>query len=105
MVTARVSTTSAGCALIPFLQGARPVLLQEPRDGPVGEEPAPGLTGGAVVHFVFGIPDALHRRPTHGARLAEAAVHGHPLAECSHLFRKRVARLGAQSFHPRYERV
>ena len=61
------------------------------RDNERSAEPATGLAGGAVVHFVFGVADPLDRRPADRARLAVPAVHGHPLPKCSDLLREPVS--------------
>src|SRR5207248_10399807 len=44
---------------------------------------------------------ALHRRSADGARLAEATMDGHPIAEGRHLLRERITRFDAQSLRPR----
>src|SRR5690606_26591632 len=60
-----------------LVDGLRPVVLQQARQRPVGQETAPGLAGGAVVRLVVGVDDPLHRRSAPWARLAVLAVHRH----------------------------
>src|SRR5256885_8377917 len=52
-------------ALLPFVQGSRPIRLEQPGERPVGQEPPPGLAARTVVHLVLGVANALHRRSTH----------------------------------------
>src|SRR5207253_5402166 len=87
-------------AWLNLIERARPILLQDPRQGAVREQPAARLAGGTVIHLVFGVADTLHRRSVHGARLAEPAVHGHPVPERRHLLRERLAGFGTQARHP-----
>src|SRR5205807_7511794 len=91
--------------LLPFIERARPILLQEPGQRPVREHPPTGLTGGAVVHFVFRVADALYRRSANRTRLAKPAVDGHAVAKSRHSFRESIPRLGAQALHPRDQGV
>src|SRR5262245_51952178 len=46
--------------LLQFLDALRPVVLQQARQRPIGEQPSPGLTARAVVALVLGVDDALH---------------------------------------------
>ncbi len=47
--------------LLPLLERARPVVLQQPGQGAVREHAAAGLTRRAVIDFVLGIADPLYR--------------------------------------------
>src|SRR5258708_4426302 len=81
-----------------------PVVLQEPRERTVGEQPAAGLAARAIVALVLRVDDPLHGRAAHGAGLLEAAVHRHLFAKRRHLLGKAVAGLGAQQTGPLRER-
>src|SRR5262245_29500501 len=78
-------------ALLPFLQGARPVIFEQARQGTVCKDLARRLAAGAVVGLVLRINDALHRGAAIRARLAKPAVHGHAGAESSHFLREAIA--------------
>src|SRR5262245_32576785 len=78
----------SAAALLQRLERARPVLLEEARQGPIGEQLSAGLAGRAVVRLVLGVDDPLDGRPAHRARLAVAPVHGHVVAERRHLLRE-----------------
>src|SRR5258705_7539749 len=54
-----------------------PALVQQPRERAVGQDDAARLAARAVVAFVLGVNDALHRRSAHRAGLSESAVRGH----------------------------
>ncbi len=47
-------------ALFQFFDRLGPIIFEETRQRPVGQELAIGLTGGAIVGLVTGIDDALH---------------------------------------------
>src|SRR2546430_10057841 len=81
----------------PLFERARAILLQAPGPRPVREHAPTGLTGGAVVHFVFRVADALYRRSANRTRLAKPAVDGHAVAKRRHSFRESIPRLGARS--------
>src|SRR5947208_15219338 len=89
----------------PFLQRARPVLLEQPGQRPIGEHAPAGLTRRAVVHLVFGVADPLNRRAAHRTRLAIPAVHRHLLAERRDSLGEAVPRRFAQAFDPGEQRV
>src|SRR5688572_32841435 len=95
----------AGPALLELLERARPVLLEQPRQRPIGEQLAAGLAHRAVVRLVLGVDDTLHRRPAHRARLAELAVHRHLGPERGDLVGEAVADLGAEPRGPLLEDV
>src|SRR5437762_2581683 len=72
--------------LFPFVNIARPIVLEQARQRPIGQDFAPCLAARAVVGFVVGVHDALHRRAAHGVRpkfaeLAAAASAGMSLRE------------------------
>src|SRR5262249_26167175 len=79
---------------------SRPVLPEEPRQRPIGEDPPPGLATGAVVRFVVGIADSLNRRAAVRARLIEPPVHGHFLMKCRDVLGEAVSGLGPQPRDP-----
>ena len=83
-----------------FLQGARPVALQQPRQHPIGEEPPARLTAGTVVRFAFGIHDALHRRATVGAGCAVTSVDRHAISERGDVLGESIACFPAQPVRP-----
>ena len=80
-------------AAFELLERSRPVFAQQPRERPIRQQAAAGLTRDAVVGFVRRVRDSLHRRTTHGTWLAVAAMNGHPFAKGRHLLRKLIARL------------
>ena len=71
-----------------FLQGARPILLQEAGKGAVGQQAAAGLAGGAVVGLVAGVADALDFCAAARTRLIIAAMHCHLGPECGDVLRE-----------------
>src|SRR5206468_1990301 len=79
---------------------ARPALVQEPRQCAIGEDDAAGLAARAVVAFVLGIDDALHRHAADRTWLAEAAVDGHLRPKCRDSLRECAAGLHAQTLDP-----
>src|SRR5215510_5220840 len=87
-------------ALFHFLERARPVGFQQPRQRSVGEQAAAGLAAGAVVRLILGMDDALDRGAARRTRPAEAAMHGHLRPEGRDLLREPVARLLPQAFDP-----
>src|SRR5687768_613066 len=89
-----------GTTRLELLDRSRPVSLQESRQGAVGQDLAAGLAARAVVGLVVGVPNALHPRSADRARFLISAMHGHLRAECRHLFRKAITRLGAKSIGP-----
>src|SRR5437867_6145325 len=97
--TGRLGVASLEPAL-PLLERSRPILLQEPRHGAVGEYSSIRLAAWAVVHLALRVPNALHRRTAHGAGLAVAAVYRHLGPEGGHLLGKPVSDLGAQALDP-----
>src|SRR5262249_57531404 len=78
----------------------RPIVPEQPRQRPVGEDSPFGLAAWTIVRLVVRVADALNWRPTHWARLAELAVDGHLRAESGHLLWKAVAHLLAEAFDP-----
>src|SRR5690606_2233385 len=86
--------------LLELVDRLRPVVLQQARQRPVGQETAPGLAGGAVVRLVVGVDDPLHRRSAPWARLAVLAVHRHVGPERRHLLRPPPPHLGPQLLGP-----
>src|SRR6266545_716797 len=85
---------------LPFLEGPRPIVLEQPRQGSVREHTAPRLAGGAVVRLVFRVADPLDGRAAHGAGASVPPVHGHPLAKRGDLFGELETYLGAQPLDP-----
>src|ERR1700733_3396374 len=88
-----------------FIQGPRPVGAQQPRQGPIREHPAARLALRAVIGFVVGVADALHRLATSRARQPIAPMHRHVFTKCGHFFRKALARLHAQPVDPESQRL
>src|SRR4051794_5079227 len=66
----RSSSRRRGSSLLHLLKGARPIALEQARQGPVGEQLAVRLTARAVVALVCRIDDALDLRPARRTRLA-----------------------------------
>src|SRR5688572_25147298 len=90
--------------LFQLLGRARPVVLEQPRERTIGEQPALVLATRAVVGLVLRVDDLLHGRAAARAGLAVAAVHCHPLAERGHLLREAVAHLSPEAVRPLDER-
>src|SRR5262249_28599006 len=90
--------------LLELLERAWPVVLQKPRQRAISQQSALGLTARAVVAFVLGVTNALHRRRTDGAGRPIAAVHGHLGPERRDALGEGVARLRAQPVGPLDER-
>src|SRR5947209_15979696 len=61
--------------LLHLLHRPRPILFEQQRQRPVGQQPATRLALGTIIRFVARIPNPLHLRPANGARLAELAMH------------------------------
>src|SRR3989442_7225838 len=98
-------TSKVVLSCLPGFERSWPILLQETRQGAIGEQPPPGLATRAIVRLVRGVSNALHCCPTHGARLAVAAMDRHPFPERRHLLRKRVTGLRLQPLDPLGEGV
>src|SRR6185437_11228960 len=71
-----------------FVQGARPVRSQQPRQTAVDEILAPGLAAGTIVGFIIGVANALNLCATSGTWFPIAPMNSHALAECGDLFRE-----------------
>src|ERR1700741_1203781 len=74
--------------LFPILNRPRPVVLEEPGEGAVGEQLAAGLATRAIVRLVLGIDDPLDERAANRAGLTKASMHGHAFAKGRYLFGK-----------------
>src|SRR5437899_11284380 len=61
----------------PLVDRPRPVVFQQPRQRPIGQELAARLTARTIIALVLGIDDPLNRRPAHETWLSEPAMHGH----------------------------
>src|SRR5258706_13390548 len=81
-----------------------PVVLQEPRERAVGEQPAASLATRTVVALVLRVDDPLHGGAAHRAGLLEAAVHRHLVVNPGPLLGKAVAGLRAQQPRPLRQR-
>ena len=88
-----------------ILEVFRPVALEKPRQRSVGEELPAGLASRAVVAFVVGVDNPLHRRTADRAWLFEASVDRHRFAERRHLFWEPPAGLSTQSINPFQQRA
>src|SRR5687767_8124622 len=71
----------AALAALQLLEGPRPVLLEQPRQRPIGEQPTPGLARRAVVRFVGSIDNPLNRPAAIRTGVAVAAVHRHAVVK------------------------
>src|SRR5512143_1989882 len=93
--------------LLQLFEGARPVVLEEARQRPIGKQAAGGLANRAVVGLVLGVADALHRRSAVGAWLAVAPVYREAVTEGSHLAGtgKVVTELFTQDADPAAQRL
>src|ERR1700675_2445892 len=79
---------------------ARPILLQQSRQGAVREQLPVGLAARAIIRLIVGVPNALYGRTTDRAWLTELAVHSHLFAEGSDFGWKVALRLLAQPVRP-----
>ena len=93
-----------GSPALHLLERTRPVLLEESREGAVGQDAAAILTLRAVVRLVRTAHDALYRRLAVRTRLAKLPVHGHAGMKSGHLVREAVAHFGSQALRPLAER-
>src|SRR4029079_10409145 len=91
--------------LLPFFNGPRPIVLEQPRQRAIGEQLAAGLATWAVVALVFSMHDPLDRRAANGARLSKTPVNCHFRTKCSHLLWKLFGCLGGQSLGPATQHV
>src|SRR6185436_18570193 len=97
------SIARSGLSLLPFLNRLRPVVLEQPREGAVGQEFPASLAARTVVGFVLRPYNPLHRGSTDRAGLSEAAMHRHFGAKGSHLLRELRFGLRQQSFGPGFK--
>src|SRR5580692_1254379 len=95
-----VARRSAALEGFEFVEGARPVGAEQPRQAAVGEDFAACLAGGTVVGFVVGVSNTLNGRAATRAGLAEAAVDCHFRTECSDAFGKLFSGLGGEAVCP-----
>src|SRR5262245_52869663 len=86
----------AAPSLFQLLEGARPVLLEQAGQRPVGEELATRLAARAVVGLVLGVDDPLDGGPAHRAWLPVAAVDRHRGMERGHVLGKALPRLAPE---------
>src|ERR1700761_4890215 len=68
------------------VDGLGPIVLEQTRERAIREQAPAGLAARAVVRLVVSVANALHQRPTDGARLAETAMHRHFGTKGGHLF-------------------
>src|SRR5215831_3684784 len=71
-VTLRAADSFIGS--VELVDVLRPALVEQAGKRPVGEDLPASLAAGAVVRFVLGVDDALHRRAARRAGLAVLAV-------------------------------
>ena len=95
-----IARRSAALEGFEFVERARPIGAEQPREAAVGKELAAGLAGRTVVGFVIGVSNTLNGRAATRTRLAKAAVNGHFGTECSHTFGKLFSGLGDEAVHP-----
>src|SRR6185436_4148571 len=90
------------CAIVPsqVVDALRPIVLQQPRKGPVGKELSARLAARAVVGLILGIDDPLNRRIAHRTGLAVAPMHRHSLPESRDLLGKPLAGFGPKDVGP-----
>src|SRR5579864_6655846 len=92
----RIGKSYAHAALAPVLfqclERTRPIIPEEPRERPVGEESPARLAGRAVVRLVRGVPDSLDGRAADRAGFAVPSVGGHARAKRGDLLRERITR-------------
>src|SRR5579863_3783219 len=88
----RIGKSYAHAALVPvllqFLERARPIVPEEPRKRPVGEQSAASLAGRAVVRLVRRVADTLDGGLADRAGLAVPYVSGHARPERRDLLRE-----------------
>src|SRR5262252_4113348 len=83
-----------------IVNGFRTIGAEQPRHRSVSQQPSSRLAPRTVVALVVGVPDPLHGRGTHGARLPKPTVNGHPLTKRGDLLRKPAIQLAGQSVYP-----
>ena len=89
--------------MLQLLDGARPVLPEQPGQRAVGQEFAPGLAAGTIVRLVGRVANALYFGAATRARLAELAVGRHFVAEGGDFPGKCVAAFLAKPIDPKIE--
>ena len=94
------SCNRAAVSAFELLDTPWPVLLEQPRQCPVGQQPAAGLTSRTIVRLVCGIANSLHRRAAHGARLTKTPMDRHLFSKGSHLLRESLTGFPSQSVDP-----
>jgi len=100
---ARTSLGLTGLAVLEgfeFFEGAWPVRTEKAGESAIGEDSSAGLAAGAVVRFVFGVPNAQNLFTTSRAGLTVAPVDGHAFAKGSYFFREAGGSFGAQAINP-----
>src|SRR5882762_4270161 len=86
-----------------FLEGARPVRSQKPRQTAIRKNFSTSLASSTVVRFVVRVANPLNPFSTPQARLSIASVNRHFLAKGGHLFGKASLRFRAQPVDPQLE--
>src|ERR1700733_3620678 len=99
------TVASAPLQRLQFIQRPRPIGAKQPRQGPIREHPAARLALRAIIGFVVGIANALHRLAAARARQPIAPMHRHVFTKRGHLFGKGLTRLRAQPLDPDPQRL
>src|SRR5258706_9916675 len=91
--------------LLQLVQTPWPVVFEQTRQGTIRQQLAAGLAFRAVISFVVGVDDALHRRAAHWTGFAVFAVHRHLVAKRRDALGKIFAGLFAQTLDPFAETI
>ena len=83
-----------------LFKGARPVFFQQTGQRPIRQQPAAGLTPGAVIGFSGGVANALNRFAANRTGFSIATVDSHVFAKGGHFFRKTIANFLSQPLGP-----
>ncbi len=96
----RTSSANQPSIALQLVQVSRPVILEQARERPIGEDTALGLATGAVVGLVVGVADPLQRYGADRAVLAITAMYGHLRTECGNFPQEVVTCLKAKPIGP-----
>ena len=88
-----------------IVEMAGPIIFQQPRKRSIGEDFSLGLAARAIVGFMIGVSDPLHRRAAEGTRFAKPAVNGHPGTKRRDFLRNPIAGFRSQTVDPFQEHL
>src|ERR1700680_5004095 len=88
-----------------LIQRTRPVRSQQSRQASISKNFSTGLAASTIVGFVVRVANPLNLFATPRAQFPIASVNRHPLAKCSHFFRKASLRFCSEPIYPELESV